>query len=87
MMSLTTTLIAKLSGLDRTDAARVIATVRAQDDLSATPPAAFRRGRFPRAWGLAVVIVRNPLRFWLGTAGLVAFPVYLLFRIGAWLHG
>lgn len=86
-MSLTAILIAKLSGLDEADAARVLSTVRAQDDLRAAPPAAFRRGRFPRAWGLAVVIVRNPVRFWLGAAGLVAFPVYLIFRIGAWLHG
>jgi hypothetical protein len=86
-MSLTATLIASLSGLDEADAARVLSTVRAQDDLHAAPPAEFRRGRFPRAWGLAVVIVRNPVRFWVGAMGLIAFPVYLLFRIGAWLHG
>lgn len=85
-MSLTATLIAKLSGLDEADAARVLATVRAQDDLQA-PPAEFRRGRFARAWGLAVVIVRNPVRFWIGLTGLIAFPAYLLFRLGAWLHG
>lgn len=86
-MSLTATLIAKLSGLDNADAARVLSTVRAQDDLGATPPPDFRRGRFPRAWGLAVVIVRNPVRFYVGMAGLVGFPLYLLFRIGGWLYG
>jgi len=86
-MSLTTTLIAKLSGLEHADAARVLSTVRAHDDPGATPPAEFRRGRFARAWGLAVVILRNPIRFWIGLAGLVAFPVYLLVRIVEWLHG
>lgn len=86
-MSLTATLIAKLSGLDEADAARVLSTVRAQDDLGATPPVEFRRGRFPRAWGLAVVIVRNPVRFVAGGAGIVIFPLYLLFRIGGWLYG
>jgi hypothetical protein len=86
-MSLTVTLIAKLSGLDEADAARVFSTVRAQDDFDAAPPAQFRRGRFARAWGLAVVIVRNPVRFWIGLAGLIAFPTYLLLRLGAWLHG
>jgi hypothetical protein len=86
-MSLTTILIAKLSGLDEADAARVLSTVRAQDDLRATPPPDFRRGRFPRAWGLAVVIVRNPVRFYLGMVGIVGFPLYLVFRIGGWLYG
>lgn len=86
-MSLTATLIASLSGLDEATAYRVLSTVRAQDDLAAQPPAEFRRGRGARAWGLAVVIVRNPVRFWVGLAGLVAFPTYLLFRIGGWLYG
>ncbi|OBR53999.1 hypothetical protein [Paraburkholderia tropica] len=86
-MSLTTTLIAKLSGLDEVDAARVLLSVRAQDDLRASPPVEFRRGRFARAWALAVVLSRNPVRFWIGLTGLVAFPVYLLLEVGAWLHG
>jgi len=86
-MSLTTTLIAKLSGLEEADAARVLSSVRAQDDLQAPPPAEFRRGRAARAWALAVVMSRNPARFWVGMSGLIAFPVYLLCEIGAWLHG
>ncbi|MBB2984229.1 hypothetical protein FHX57_007360 [Paraburkholderia tropica] len=86
-MSLTTTLIAKLSGLDEAHAARVLLSVRAQDDLQAPPPAEFGRGRPARAWALAVVMSRNPVRFWVGMSGLIAFPVYLLCEIGAWLHG
>jgi len=86
-MSLTAILIAKLSGLDPADAARVLSTVRAQDDLTAPAPKEFARGRFARAYGLAVVIVRNPVRFWLGLAGLIAFPAYLLVSLAEWLHG
>jgi hypothetical protein len=86
-MSLTATLISKLSRLDREDAARVLSTVRSQDDLLAPAPREFARGRAARAYGLAVVIVRTPVRFWLGTAGLIAFPAYLLVRVGEWLRG
>jgi len=86
-MSLTATLIAKLSGLDAADAARVLSTVRAQDDLAARAPREFARGRAARAYGLAVVIVRNPVRFWFGLAGLIAFPAYLLVSVVEWLHG
>jgi hypothetical protein len=86
-MSLTATLIAKLSGLDEADAARALSTAAAQDDLSAPAPREFSRGPGARAYGLAVVIVRNPLRFWIGLVGLIAFPAYLIFRIGASLHG
>ncbi|GAB6852663.1 hypothetical protein [Paraburkholderia kururiensis] len=86
-MSLTATLIAKLSGLDQVDAARVLSTVRSQDDLAAPAPPEFARGRKARAYGLAVVIVRNPVRFWLGLVGLTAFPVYLLLSVVEWLHG
>lgn len=86
-MSLTVTLIAKLTGLDPSDAARVVSTVEAQDNLAAPAPSEFARGRAARAYGLAVVIVRNPLKFWVGLIGLVAFPVYLLVRLGASLNG
>ncbi|MFX1670882.1 hypothetical protein PWR63_01000 [Paraburkholderia sp. A2WS-5] len=86
-MSLTATLIAKLSGLDAADAARVLSTVRAQDDLAAPAPREFARGRAARAYGLAVVIVRNPVRFWFGLAGLIAFPAYLLVSVVEWLNG
>jgi hypothetical protein len=86
-MSLTATLIAKLSGLDPDDAKRALSTAAAQDDPSAPAPREFARGRGARAYGLAIVIVRNPVRFWIGVAGLIAFPAYLIFRIGASLHG
>lgn len=86
-MSLTTTLISKLSGLDEIDARRIMLSVRAQDDLTAMPPAEFRGGRSARAWALAVVMARNPVRFWIGLAGLLVFPAYLIFQIGAWIHG
>lgn len=86
-MSLTTTLIAKLSGLEPADASRVLSTVRSQDDLAAPAPPEFARGRKALAYGLAVVIVRNPVRFWLGLVGLIAFPVYLLLSMVERLHG
>ena len=86
-MSLTAILIAKLSGLDKATATRVLSTVDAQDDLLAPAPQEFARGRGARAYALAVVIARNPLRFWVALAGLIAFPTYLAFRVGAWLHG
>jgi len=86
-MSLTATLIAKLSGLDAVDAARVLSTVQAQDDLLAPAPREFARGRAARAYGLAVVIVRNPVRSWVGLAGLIAFPAYLFVSVVEWFYG
>jgi hypothetical protein len=86
-MSLTATLIALLSGLEPDDAQRALTTAAAQDDPTAPAPREFARGRGARAYGLAVVIVRNPIRFWFGVAGLIVFPAYLFFRVGAWFYG
>ncbi|MGU7775680.1 hypothetical protein ACV229_36695 [Burkholderia sp. MR1-5-21] len=79
-MSLTPFLIATLARVDRDVARRAISTAAAQDEPDAPVPAEFARGQNAMAYALAMFIRRRPLHFYVGSAGLVAFPVYLLAR-------
>ncbi|SIO72789.1 hypothetical protein SAMN05444172_9273 [Burkholderia sp. GAS332] len=86
-MSLTVWLIAKLSRVDDDVARRALTTARSQDEMSAAPPAEFARGREALAYALGIFITRKPAHFYLGLAGLVIFPAYLLVQLGMYLYG
>ncbi|AOK42530.1 hypothetical protein WL96_15340 (plasmid) [Burkholderia vietnamiensis] len=80
-MSLTPFLIATLTRLDASVVRRAISTAAAQDDPGAPVPTEFTRGQQAMAYALALFIRRRPLHFYVGLAGLVAFPIYLAVRL------
>lgn len=86
-MSLTVWLIAKLSRVEEAVARRALGTAQSQDEMSAAAPGDFARGREALAYALAIFITRKPVHFYLGLAGLVIFPVYLLIEVGAHFYG
>jgi hypothetical protein len=79
-MSLTTSLISVITGVDEATARRAWNTLSAQDDLAAPAPAEFRHGVNARCYALAVVAQRSPGRFWGFFAAVVAIPVLLLLK-------
>lgn len=81
-MSPTLFLIAKLSRVEPDVARRAMSTARAQDEVGAPRPMEFSSGSGAMAYALSLFISRRPVHFWLGLTGLVAFPIYLLVRIG-----
>ncbi|WP_176060267.1 hypothetical protein [Paraburkholderia sp. BCC1876] len=86
-MSLTVWLIAKLSRVDEPVARRALSTAQSQDEMSASPPADFAKGREALAYALAIFIERKPIHFYLGLTGLFIFPLYLLVEVGAHFYG
>lgn len=86
-MSPTVWLIAKLCRVDADLAHRAFECARSQDDPNASVPRSFLSGPGARAYGLSLVVSRNPVRFYMGLGGLAAFPAYLLIRYGAYLYG
>jgi hypothetical protein len=84
-MSLTPFLIAKLSRVEPDVARRAISTASATDEIEGGRPPEFSRGPNAMAFALALFVARRPVHFYLGLAGLIGFPVYLLVRIGSFL--
>ena len=84
-MSLTHFLIAKLSRVNDDFARRAMSTAQAQDEMDATPPREFSRGSGAMAYALALFINRRPVHFYLGLTGLIAFTLYILGRVAAFL--
>ena len=80
-MSLTVSIIAKLSWTDPELARRALATAESLDDANAAPPTEFRHGRAARCYALAVMAAYRPGRLWLGLASVVVIPVLLLIKI------
>jgi hypothetical protein len=80
-MSLTVSIIAKLSGVDPHTARRALATVAAFDEPGAMPPAEFSVGAQARCYALATIADRRPGLFWLGIAAMVAVPALLLVQV------
>ncbi|WP_321896719.1 hypothetical protein [Burkholderia cepacia] len=77
-MSLTHILIRTLTRVDDHTVHRAITTAAAQDDPAARPPQEFQQGRNAMAYALAMFIDRRPARFYVGLAGLIVLPIYLL---------
>ena len=86
-MSRTVWLIAKFSRVEDQVARRALSTARSQDEMSAAAPSDFARGREALAYALAIFIVRKPVHFYLGMAGLLIFSLYLLIQVGAHFYG
>ncbi|MGF6836466.1 hypothetical protein QF001_000333 [Paraburkholderia youngii] len=86
-MSLTPFLIAKLSRVEPDVVRRAMSTASAIDEIEGGRPPEFSRGPNAMAFALALFVARRPVHFYLGLAGLVGFPVYLLVRIGSFLIG
>ncbi|MGF6652885.1 hypothetical protein OKW34_003474 [Paraburkholderia youngii] len=86
-MSLTPFLIAKLSRVEPDVVRRAMSTASAIDEIEGGRPAEFSRGPNAMAFALALFVARRPVHFYLGLAGLIGFPVYLLVRIGSFLIG
>ncbi|CAN7786169.1 hypothetical protein LJR034_008672 [Caballeronia sp. LjRoot34] len=80
-MSLTVSIIAKLSGVDERTARRALDTVVAFDEPGAMPPAEFSVGAAARCYALATIADQRPGFFWLGLLALVAVPVLILVQI------
>ncbi len=83
-MSLTATIIAKLSGVDPDTARRALDTASALDDPGATPPDEFAQGPGARCYALATIAEYRPLLFWGGLLGVAAIPVLFVVKV---LHG
>ena len=60
-------------------------TAGAQDEMDDPVPDEFARGSNAMAYALALFINRKPVRFYVGLAGLIAFPTYILIRLGGYL--
>jgi hypothetical protein len=80
-MSLTASIIAKLSWTDVALARRALDTASALDDANALPPAEFGRGAGARCYAFAVVARYRPGLLWTGLVAAVAIPFFLLVRI------
>jgi len=81
-MSLTVSIIAKLSGVDFDTARRACNTVGAFDEPGAEPPAEFSEGRGARCYALATMSNQRPLLFWGGLlAAFVVIPVLVIVKL------
>jgi hypothetical protein len=80
-MSLTVSIIAKLSGVDSHTARRALDTVGAFDEPGSMPPAEFSVGAQARCYALATIADRRPSLFWLGIAAMVVVPALLLVQV------
>ncbi|WP_438396989.1 hypothetical protein [Caballeronia sp. DA-9] len=80
-MSLTVSIIAKLSGVDTHKARRALDTVAAFDEPGAVPPAEFTVGAAARCYALATIADHRPGLFWAGVAAMIAVPVLLLIQV------
>jgi hypothetical protein len=81
-MSLTVSIIAKLSGVDFDTARRACHTVGAFDEPGAEPPAEFREGGGARCYALATISDHRPLLFWGGLiAAFVVVPVLVIVKV------
>lgn len=83
-MSLTATIIAKLSGVDPDTARRALDTASAFDDPDATPPDEFAHGAGARCYALATIAEYRPVLFWGGLLAVAAIPVLFVVKV---LHG
>ena len=86
-MSLTHFLIRTLTRVDEDTVRRAVSTAAAQDDPLARPPAEFQRGTNAMVYSLAMFIGRRPLQFYVGLAGLIALPIYLVGTLVGDLYG
>ncbi|SAL48377.1 hypothetical protein AWB68_02366 [Caballeronia choica] len=84
-MSLTVTIIAKLSGVDSDTARRALHTAGAFDDPSAMPPEEFTYGAGARCYALATIADYRPMLFWGGLGAIVA--ILVLFAVRLLHHG
>jgi hypothetical protein len=84
MMSLTVTIIAKLSGVDTATARRALDTVAAFDEPQADAPAEFSQGAQARCYAFATIAEFRPAFFWVGIIAVAAIPVLLIVKV---LHG
>ncbi len=80
-MSLTVSIIAKLSGVDLATARRACDTVAAFDEPGAQPPPEFAHGSAARCYALATVSDQRPLLFWGGLLALVVIPVLVVVKL------
>jgi hypothetical protein len=80
-MSLTVTIIAKLSGVDTATARRALDTVAAFDEPQAEPPAEFSNGAHARAYAFATIAEFRPAFFWIGIIAVAAIPVLLVVKV------
>jgi hypothetical protein len=81
-MSLTVSIIAKLSGVDFATARRACNTVGAFDEPGAEPPEEFSHGSGARCYALATVSDRRPLLFWGGLlAVFVVIPILIIVKL------
>lgn len=84
-MSLSITLIAKLSRVETALARRAWNTIGALDEPSMKPPSEFRSAEGARCYALASYVRASPGQFYLGLAGLIGFPSVMVFKYGyAW---
>lgn len=80
-MSLTVTIIAKLSGVDSGMARRALDTASAFDEPDATPPEEFTHGAGARCYALASVLLHRPHLFWGGLLAAVAIPLLIVVKL------
>ncbi|BDC45369.1 hypothetical protein [Paraburkholderia terrae] len=80
-MSLTVTIIAKLSGVDVDTARRALDTASAFDEPGATPPAEFTWGAGARCYALASISLYRPQLFWGGLLATIAIPFLLVVKV------
>lgn len=83
-MSLTVTIIAKLSRVDSDMARRALNTASAFDEPDATPPEEFTWGAGARCYALASIAVNRPQLFWGGVLAITAIPLLAVVRL---IHG
>ena len=80
-MSLTVTIIAKLSGVDTATARRALDTVAAFDEPQADPPAEFSQGAQARCYAFATIAEFRPALFWIGIIAVAAIPALALVKV------
>jgi hypothetical protein len=80
-MSLTVTLIAKLSGVDENMARRACDTAAAFDGMNMSPPEEFASGAGARCYALAAIAEYRPPLFWGGLAALIVVPILIVVRV------
>jgi hypothetical protein len=84
-MSLTVTIIAKLSGVDFRTAQRACDMAGAFDgEVHAGVPEEFTYGAGARCYALATIAETRPMLFWGGLLAIVAVPLLALVKV---LHG
>lgn len=75
-MTIITSAIAKLLRTDEDMVKRAWSTARAVDSVETVPPKEFGSGKGALALALAYFIINQPVVFFLGSLGLVAFMGY-----------